>query len=249
MSGVDSRSALTLHKSEAQGSRGLVGTKHPEASGVGLDTLRAGGNAVDAAVAAAFAVGVAEPWSSGIGGGGYAVVAGPAGADVIAFPMQAPALATPDRYPLDGREGVGGFLWPGVVDDANLVGWSAMSIPGAVAGLALLHRRHGRLPWRTLVEPAVELARRGSRLTWFDLLQMGRHTAAARRHAELGRIYYADGGPAARRGGRDAAAGAAGACRQFGRRSPGGTGRFLPGRPCPGHRGRLHRQRRSAAPR
>ncbi len=189
------RSRLRLEKTEALGRRGMVATKHPEASSVGLDTLRAGGNAVDAAVAAAFAVGVAEPWSSGIGGGGYAVVAGPAGANVIAFPMQAPALATPDRYPLDGREGVGGFLWPGVVDDANLIGWSAMSIPGAVAGLALLHQRHGRLPWRTLVEPAVELARRGSRLTWFDLLQMGRHTAAARRHAELGRIYYADGGP------------------------------------------------------
>ena len=189
------RTQVSIHKSEVEGSRGLVATKHPEASAVGLETLKAGGNAVDAAVAAAFAVGVAEPWSSGIGGGGYAVVAGPAGADVVAFPMQSPALATPDRYPLDGREAVGAFLWPGVVDDANLIGWSAMSIPGAVAGLALLHERHGRLPWRTLIEPAVELARRGSRLTWFDLLQMGRHTAAGQRHAELGRVYYADGGP------------------------------------------------------
>ena len=97
------RTQVSIQKSEVEGSRGLVATKHPEASAIGLDTLQAGGNAVDAAVAAAFAVGVAEPWSSGIGGGGYAVVAGPAGADVVAFPMQSPALATPDRYPLDGR--------------------------------------------------------------------------------------------------------------------------------------------------
>ncbi|MDE2989460.1 MAG: gamma-glutamyltransferase [Chloroflexota bacterium] len=189
------RTQVSIQKSEVEGSRGLVATKHPEASAIGLDTLQAGGNAVDAAVAAAFAVGVAEPWSSGIGGGGYAVVAGPGSADVVAFPMQSPALATPDRYPLDGRGSLGAFLWPGVVDDANLIGWSSLSIPGAVAGLALLHERHGRLPWRELVAPAAELARRGSRLTWFDLLQMGRHAAAGRRRAELGRVYYADGGP------------------------------------------------------
>ncbi len=189
------RTQVSIQKSEVEGSRGLIATKHPEASAIGLDTLQAGGNAVDAAVAAAFAVGVAEPWSSGIGGGGYAVVAGPGGADVVAFPMQSPALATPDRYPLDGRGALGAFLWPGVLDDANLIGWSSMSIPGAVAGLALLHERHGRMPWRELVEPAVELARRGSRLTWFDLLQMGRHAAAGQRRAELGRVYYADGGP------------------------------------------------------
>ncbi len=195
MSGSGARSVLTLQKPEVQGSRGMVATKHPEASAIGLEVLQTGGNAIDAAVAAAFAVGVAEPWSSGVGGGGYAVVAGSFGADVVAFPMQAPALATPDRYPLDGREAVGAFLWPGVVDEANLIGWSAMSIPGSVAGLELLHRRRGKLPWRDLVEPAVALARKGSRLTWFDVLQMGRHAAAARRHAELGRIYYADGGP------------------------------------------------------
>ena len=111
------------------------------------------------------------------------------------FPCSRPRWPRSIGTPLDGRDALGAFLWPGVVDDANLIGWSSMSIPGAVAGLALLHERHGRLPWRELVEPAVELARRGSRLTWFDLLQMGRHASAGRRRAELGRVYYADGGP------------------------------------------------------
>ena len=53
----------------------------------------------------------------------------------------------------------------------------------------------GQLPWREVVEPASALARNGSNLTWFEILQMGRYAAAARRHTELGSIYYADGGP------------------------------------------------------
>jgi gamma-glutamyltranspeptidase/glutathione hydrolase len=130
---TDTRSRLRLEKTEAVGGRGMVVTKHPEASRVGLEILQAGGNVADAAVAAAFALSVVEPWSSGLGGGGYAVVARGAEIEVIAFPMQSGAQATPQRYPRDGRSNVGGFLWDGVVNDANLQGWDSMSVPGAVA--------------------------------------------------------------------------------------------------------------------
>ncbi len=99
-------------------------------------------------------------WSSGIGGGGYAVVASADCSEVIAFPMKSGSGAIAERYPLDGRTDVGGFLWNGVEGDANLHGYRAMSIPGAVAGLGLLHERHGRLPWRDLVLPAIALAHR-----------------------------------------------------------------------------------------
>ncbi|MDE2767487.1 MAG: gamma-glutamyltransferase, partial [Chloroflexota bacterium] len=112
----DLRTRLTIEKSEARGRRGMVATKHEAASAVGVDVLAAGGSAVDAAVAAALAVGVVEPWSSGIGGGGYAVVAGPSLAEVVAFPMRSGSGATPDRYPRDGRRNVSAFLWDGVVD-------------------------------------------------------------------------------------------------------------------------------------
>ena len=186
---------LTIEKSEARGRRGMVATKHAAASAVGVDVLAAGGSAVDAAVAAAFAVGVVEPWSSGIGGGGYAVVAGSDLAEVVSFPMRSGSGATPDRYPRDGRSNVSAFLWDGVVDDANIHGYRAMGVPGAVAGLGRLHERHGRLPWRDLVRPAVELAREGFALGWFDTMYMESTAASARRHPELQRRFYPNGEP------------------------------------------------------
>ena len=70
-----------------------------------------------------------------------------------------------------------------------------MGVPGAVAGLGLLHERHGRLPWRDLVLPAVELAREGCELSWFDLMYMEGTAAAARRHPELQRNFYPNGEP------------------------------------------------------
>ena len=191
----DLRTQLTIQKSEARGRRGMVATKHEAASAVGVDVLAAGGSAVDAAVAAAFAVGVVEPWSSGIGGGGYAVVAGPDQAEVVSFPMRSGSGATPDRYPRDGRSNVSAFLWDGVVDDANIHGYQAMAVPGAVAGLGRLHERHGRLPWRDLVRPAVQLARQGFELSWFDTMYMESTALAGRRHPELQRRFYPNGEP------------------------------------------------------
>ena len=191
------RSQTRLSKTETVARRGMVASKHPEASRAGVEMLQAGGNAVDAAVAAALAVGVVEPWSSGIGGGGYALVARGADVQVVAFPMQAAESATPDRYPLDGRRAVGGFLWDGVVDDRNYHGYDSMAIPGAVAGLALLLAEHGRLPWKEVLRPAIDLARYGHDLTWHDSYAMGQNAAAARRSAALARIFYPAGAPPA----------------------------------------------------
>jgi len=155
--------------------------------------LQAGGNAVDAAVAAALAVGVVEPFSSGIGGGGYAVAATGGTVEVVAFPMQACALATPARYPLDGRANVTNFLWQGVVNDANVYGYDAMAIPGAVAGLSLLLRRRGLLPWREVLQPAIRLARDGCAVEWYTAFALGRYAAAAARAKDLARIFYPGG--------------------------------------------------------
>ena len=104
-----SRSVFSSGKQEARGERAVVATKHRLASTAALAMLRGGGNVVDAAVAAAFAVGVVEPSCSGIGGGGYLVYQVAERGGVFGFPMRAPLAVSPDMYRLTGAPAVGAF--------------------------------------------------------------------------------------------------------------------------------------------
>ena len=187
----------------------MVATKHRLASAAGLEMLRGGGNVVDAAVAAAFAVGVLEPASSGIGGGGYLVYQMGDQGGVFGFPMRAPLAVTPDLYRLTGAPAVGSFGWPGVEDDANLEGARSVAVPGAVAGLTAAHRSLGRLPLDEVVAPAVELARGGFAPEFHDLMAFAQQLGKLTRYPELRRVFLPAGelsfgiqipGPGYRRG-------------------------------------------------
>ena len=101
----------------------MVATKDVHATQAGLEMLEQGGNAVDAAVAACLAVGVVEPASSGIGGGGYMVFQMGDQGGVIGFPMRGSLDARPDMYELTGEPTVGNFGWAGVVNSDNLEGY------------------------------------------------------------------------------------------------------------------------------
>lgn len=134
-------------------SHGMVASAHPLATAAGLEMLRRGGDAVDAAVATAFALAVVEPYSSGIGGGGFALVLPAPQGKITAldFRERAPARATRDM-----------FLVKGKVDSArSKVGALAAGVPGEVAGLWEMHRRWGRLPWAATLKPAIRYAREG----------------------------------------------------------------------------------------
>jgi len=139
----------------AVSSGGAVAASHPLASEAGALVLRRGGNAVDAAVAAAFALSVVEPQSSGLGGGGFALVwvAREGRAYALDFREVAPAAATPDL-----------FSRPGVSPRASLDGALAVAVPGAVKGYAELARRFGTKELARLVEPAAQIAERGFRV-------------------------------------------------------------------------------------
>ena len=133
--------------------RGLVVSQSRRASEVGAAILRQGGNAVDAAVATALALAVTHPEAGNVGGGGFLVVwLGNGEATCFDFRERAPLTARPDMF-LDDK---GQY-------DHSRHHWShvAVGVPGSVAGLHLAHQRHGRLPWRDLVEPAVRLAADG----------------------------------------------------------------------------------------
>lgn len=132
-----------------------VATSHPLASEAAVEVLREGGNAIDAAVAAAFALSVVEPQSSGIGGGGFALVrlAREGRVRVLDFREVAPGAATPDM-----------FARSGLPPRPSLDGGLAVAVPGAVKGYAELARRFGTRPLSSLVAPAVRLAERGFRV-------------------------------------------------------------------------------------
>ena len=183
----------SLIKEEARAGRGMVATKDIVATRAGLEMLETGGNAIDAAVAACLAVGVVEPASSGIGGGGYLVYQVDGKGGVVGFPMRGPMAARPDMYRLTGESAVGSFGWPGVEGDENLEGFRSIAVPGAVAGLCEAHRRMGRLPLREVVAPAVRTAHDGFTPSWFSLYALGLLAGKLFRYEELRRIFMPGG--------------------------------------------------------
>ena len=134
--------------------RAMVVSAHPLASQAGLQILRKGGNAVDAAVATTFAISVVEPFSAGIGGGGFLLLhqAGTKEMKALDFRERAPLKATGNMY-LDEQ----GKVRP----NASVDGYLSVAVPGTVAGLYQVHRQYGKLPWATLVAPAISYAQNG----------------------------------------------------------------------------------------
>src|SRR5947209_16381530 len=129
--------------------RGMVATKHPFAAEAGVEMLRRGGSAVDAAIATSFALSVVEPYSSGIGGGGLALYQ-PAGGTPRAFHfgMRAPASATPDMYEIvPGKRDDDLFGWPLTRGDEHVSGPRSIALPCQIPGLYHLWQIGGRLAW------------------------------------------------------------------------------------------------------
>jgi gamma-glutamyltranspeptidase/glutathione hydrolase len=136
---------------------GLVVSAHPLASEVGAEILRQGGNAVDAAIAVQFALAVVYPGAGNIGGGGFMVYRSLRGeVACLDFREKAPAAATRDMY-LDAAGQV--------IPNLSTHGHKAAGVPGTVAGMAEAHRKFGKMPWRQLVTPALQLAARGFPIT------------------------------------------------------------------------------------
>ena len=148
------------------GRNGMVASAHPEASQVGLNILKAGGNAVDAAVAVQFALAVVYPGAGNIGGGGFMVYRGRDGkAYTLDYREKAPGRATQNMY-LDSL----GNVRPGL----SISGHLASGVPGSVDGMAEAHKRFGKLSWAQVLQPAIDLAAKGFALTERDALGLNR---------------------------------------------------------------------------
>ncbi len=163
-----------LSKPSAKGRRGMVVSQAKGAAQAGVAVLDAGGNAIDAAVATALALATHEPWNSGLGGIGFALVhrAGQKRAEVVDFGPRAPAATNPARYKLTGRMTTDLFAWPEVEGDINIHGPLSVAIPSSVAGYDYMHRQWGKLPLAEVIAPAIALAKRGLPQDWYTALKV-----------------------------------------------------------------------------
>lgn len=185
------------HVQAATAPSGMVAAKHRLATQAGLEVLQAGGNAVDAAVATAFAVGVVEPPMSGVGGGGYMSIFLQETQQrvVVAFPMQAPQAATPDMWELvDGYDNEL-FGWRLVKDNANIHGYSSIAIPGMVAGMAAALEQFGTIGLDRAIAPAIRLAEEGYALSWFDVMWQAQDLALLNQFPTTAATFLSNGYP------------------------------------------------------
>src|SRR5450755_1535950 len=184
LSGVPA-TAQDLHVSHGRG--GAVAAEEENAARAGIEILRKGGNATDAAVAVAFALAVTWPEAGNLGGGGFWISRDASGRVlVIDFRETAPREARRDLYLRPGPRGI---------VPSSTEGPLASGVPGSVAGLALAHRRGGRLSWATVVEPAVRLAKQGFVMTEAIASSIAHEQDRLARDPETTRIFLPDGAP------------------------------------------------------
>jgi len=147
----------TGKNNSSQYKNGMVVSAHPSASKVGLDILKKGGNAVDAAVAVQFALAVVYPDAGNIGGGGFMVYRSAAGKlATLDFREKAPGNASRDMY-LDSAGNA--------ITEKSIFGHLAAGVPGSVDGMVKAHARFGKLSWAEVVQPALDLAKNGFPIT------------------------------------------------------------------------------------
>jgi gamma-glutamyltranspeptidase/glutathione hydrolase len=194
---VSTRSIWSIDKSEAVSRDGMVTAMQPQAAEAGAEMLRRGGNAVDAAVATAFAVGVVEPFMSGVGGIAFMVYRDATTGETTCFDGSTvlPRAIRPDQFELLGPdERAGLYGWRATKDDQNSTGWLAPGVPGMPALMGEAHRRYGRLPWAKVLEPAILLAEQGFEVNHYVAMTTAWQYDRLHRVAESARIFFRPNG-------------------------------------------------------
>lgn len=180
----DESGNLTLEGRGAEGKTAVVSSGKYEASKAGLEVLQAGGNAVDAAVAVSFALGVTEPNSSGIGGGGFMTIHSANGDNVfVNFREKAPAAATPEMWQMDAEGNV--------IGSQKSIGGKSVGIPGNVKGMEYAFENYGsgKVAWEDVIAPAVSLAEDGYIVTPTLYNDMFGSYDAMINYPEFGKVY------------------------------------------------------------
>ena len=189
-------SRLVVTKQTPLAPRGMVAAEHPRGAAVGAAVLARGGNAVDAAVATAFAMTVVEPFMSTIAGSGTMLVhlARRGETACVDFNGCAPRRADESTYRLAGgvaQEAL--FAWPRVEGDANVAGHRSVAVPGSVAGLTTALERWGTMTLADALAPAIALARDGFVVDWYLALNHAKFIEELGVYPETARVYLRNG--------------------------------------------------------
>ncbi|MFN7115608.1 MAG: gamma-glutamyltransferase [Saprospiraceae bacterium] len=159
------------------GSQAMVVAPHALASDIGVDILKQGGNAVDAAIAVQFAIAVVYPRAGNIGGGGFMVIRLKNGETAaLDYREKAPMMANRDMY-LDSLKNV--------VPNLSTEGHLACGVPGTVAGMFAAHQKYGKLPMAKLIEPAIRLAKKGYHISESEANRLKNHQELFKKYNEL----------------------------------------------------------------
>ena len=174
---------------DATGKNAVVSTARYEASKIGLDILENGGNAIDAAVGVGFALGVCEPQSSGIGGGGFMIVrfAKTGETKFIDFREIAPKGANPDMWDVDEKGEV--------ISDDKEFGGKSIGVPGSVKGFLYVLEKYGNLDRKTVIQPAIDLANNGYRVSAIMNMDMKNQLNNILKYPATAKIYLKNGKP------------------------------------------------------
>jgi len=186
-----------VRKPLARSCGGIVATQNRIAGEAGVQMLRAGGNAVDAAVATGLALAAVEPWNSGLGGVGFMLVylAKEKRVQVVDFGPISPGTLNPADFPLTGGYTSDLFTWPTVKDDRNVHGPLSIAVPGHVAGLSLALEKFGTLAFRDVIQPAIALADQGMALDWYLTLKIAITAQELARYPSSAGVYLPGGFP------------------------------------------------------
>ncbi len=188
---VGIHSSLLLNgasKAPVRAPRGMVVSTESRASDAGIEILKKGGNAVDAAVAVGFALAVTHPAAGNLGGGGFMLlrIAGAGSVTAIDYREMAPAAASREMY-LDAQGNV--------IPDLSTLSYKASGIPGTVAGLEYALKKYGTMPLAEVLAPAIRLAKNGVELSYFESDSLRNNLKHLSRFPETRRIYTRDGNP------------------------------------------------------
>ena len=174
---------------DATGKNAVVSTARYEASKIGLDILKKGGNAIDAAVGVGFALGVCEPQSSGMGGGGFMIIrfAKTGETKFIDFREIAAKGVTPDIWNKDSKGEV--------ISDDKEFGGKSIGVPGSVKGFLYALDKYGKLDRKTVIQPSVDLANNGYRVSAIMNMDMTNQLENIKKYPATAKIYLKNGKP------------------------------------------------------